>query len=113
MDLDVLHSGRACTLRVKGRLSLGEAVDQFLAAVRDALSSDHPYLILNLEAMPYIDSSGIGAVVNALNQARKLGGDTKLVNPSSQATMTFKMIHIYNLFTVFDSEAEALAACDV
>ncbi len=113
MDLDVLHSGKTCTLRVKGRLNLGEAVDQFNDAVREALASDHPCLILNLEAMPYIDSSGVGAVVNALTQAKKLGGDAKLVNPSSQAIMTFKMVHIYNLFAVFDTEAEAVAACDL
>jgi anti-anti-sigma factor len=60
--------------------------------------------------MPVIDSSGIGAIVNTLLQAKKLGGDTMLVNPSSFAAKTFKMVHIYNLFKVFTTEAEALAA---
>lgn len=110
-QLDVLQSGKTCTLRVKGGLRLGESVDRFDAAVQEALQSEHPFLILNLEAMPVIDSSGIGAVVNALVQAKKFGGDAKLVNPSPFAAKAFKMVHIHTLFRTFASEAEAIAAC--
>lgn len=111
MDLDVLQSGKTCTIRVKGRLLMGEQLDQFDAAVAAAFASDHPFLILNLEAMPVIDSSGIGAIVNALQQSKKLDGNTMLVNPSPFALKTFKMVHILNLFSVFATEAEAIEAC--
>jgi len=40
-----------------------------------------------------------------------VGGDTKLVNPSSFATKTFKMVGILSLFGVFATEQEAIAAC--
>ncbi len=110
MDLDVLQSGQTCTLRLKGPLKYGPSLDQFEAAVRAAFESSHVFLILNLEAMPVIDSAGIGAVVNSLLQAKKLGGDALLVNPSAFAAKTFKMVHIYNLFKVFTTEAEAQAA---
>jgi anti-anti-sigma factor len=109
VDLDVLQSGKTCTIRIKGPLKGPESLDQFDAVVRSALESDHHFL--NLEAMPIIDSSGIGAIVNALVQAKKLGGDAKLVNPSPFALKTFKMVQILNLFGVFDTEAEAIAAC--
>ena len=111
MDLDVLQSGNTCTIRVKGALKMGEPLDQFDDAVRAAFASDHICLVLNLEGMPLIDSSGIGAIVNALQQSKKLGGDTKLVNPSPFATKTFKMVHILNLFSVFESESAAIEAC--
>jgi anti-anti-sigma factor len=111
VDLDVLQSGTTCTLRVKGHLKGPDAIDQFDAAVQAAFASDHYHLILNLETMPIIDSSGIGAIVNALVQAKKLGGDVKLVNPSPFALKTFKMVHILNLFGVFENEEDALAAC--
>jgi anti-anti-sigma factor len=64
-----------------------------------------------MEQMSFIDSSGIGAVVNALRRTRQFGGDTKLVNPSSFATKTFKMVGILSLFGVFNSEQEAIEAC--
>jgi anti-sigma B factor antagonist len=111
MDLDIRQSGNACTLTVKGPLKSGEAVNQFDSAVRSALTTGHTCLILDLKAMPVVDSSGIGAIVNALRQSKKLGGDTKLVNPSLFAEKTFKMVGILSLFTVYTSEANALAAC--
>lgn len=111
MDLDVLHSGKVCTIRIKGALKMGEPLDQFDKAVGEAFASDHPFLILNLGAMPVIDSSGIGSIVNALQRSKKLGGDTKLVDLSPFALKTFRMVHILNLFSVFEEEAEALAAC--
>jgi len=111
VNLDVLQSGNTCTIRVKGPLKMGESLDEFDAAVSSAFASEHPFLILNLEAMPIIDSSGIGVIVNALQQSKKLNGNTMLVNPSPFAMKVFKMVHILNLFNVFESEAEAIAAC--
>ena len=107
----MLQRGNTCTIRVKGPLKMGESLDQFDAAIAAAFASDHIFLILNLEAMPIIDSSGIGVIVNALQQSKKLGGDTKLVNPSPFATKVFKMVHILNLFSTFEGEAEAVEAC--
>jgi anti-anti-sigma factor len=111
VDLDVLQTGKTCTLRIKGHLKGPDSIDQFDAAVQAAFATEHYYLILNLEAMPIIDSSGIGAIVNALVQSKKLGGGVKLVNPSPFALKTFKMVHILNLFGVFNTEAEAVEAC--
>jgi hypothetical protein len=41
----------------------------------------------------------------------EVGGDTKLVNPSSFATKTFKMVGILSLFGVFATEQEAIDVC--
>jgi anti-sigma B factor antagonist len=110
LDLDIKQSGNICTLKVKGKFQ-SAAVREFDAAVESALDSGHIYLILDLEDMPVIDSSGIGAVVNALRRSKQFGGDTKLVNPSPFAARTFKMVGILSLFGVYTSEEEAMAAC--
>lgn len=111
MDLDIKESGAVCVLKLKGRLTSGEAVSQFETAFQQTLASGHIFLVLDLEALPYIDSSGIGSVVNALRQANKLGGTVKLINPSSFVSKTFKMVGILPLFAVYDSETDAVAAC--
>jgi anti-anti-sigma factor len=111
VDLDIRENGVVCVLKLKGRLTSGEAVNQFETAFQQALASGHIFLLLDLEALPYIDSSGIGSVVNALRQANKLGGSVKLVNPAPFVAKTFKMVGILSLFGVFDSESAALAAC--
>jgi anti-anti-sigma factor len=111
VDHDVRESGNICSLKLKGRLVSGEAVNQFETAFQSALSSGHIFLILDLEALPYIDSSGIGSVVNALRILSKMGGSTKLVKPSSFVAKTFKMVGILSLFGVFETEAEAVSTC--
>ena len=111
VDLDIRQSGSICCLKLKGPLRYGEGVTQLDQAVEGAINSGHPQLVLDLSAMPYIDSSGIGAIVDALRQAKKAGGDVKLVSPSPFAAKTFKMVGILTLFKVYDSEAEAVQAC--
>lgn len=111
MDLDVRESGNTCTIRLKGKLVRGEAVDQFEAAFRSAQESGHIFLVLDLEALPYIDSSGIGSIVNALRTSSQLGGSVKLVKLSPFAEKTLKMCGLLGLFGVYQTEAEAISAC--
>jgi anti-sigma B factor antagonist len=110
VDLDIRQTGSICTLKVKGRFK-SDSVPAFDAAVESAIDTGHIYLILDLEDVPMIDSSAIGAVVNCLRLTKQIGGDTKLLNPSSFVAKTFKMVGILSLFGVFASEADAAAAC--
>ena len=111
MDLDIKESGAVCILKLKGRLVSGEAVSQFERAFQQSLATGHIFLVADLEALPYIDSSGIGSLVNALRQVNKAGGAVKLVNPSPFVAKTLKMVGINTLFGVFESEADAVASC--
>jgi anti-sigma B factor antagonist len=108
VDLDIRETGIVCVLKVKGRLTSGEPVSLFENAFQRSLASGHSSLVLDLEAISFIDSSGIGSVVNALRQANKAGGTVKLVNPSSFVAKTFKMVGILPLFSIHASEQEAL-----
>ena len=110
MDLDIRENGNICTIKLKGRLVSGAPVSQFEGAFQSALSTGHINLVLDLEALPYLDSSGIGSIVNALRTANKLGGTVRLVNPTPFISKTFKMVGILGLFGIHSSEAEAVAA---
>ena len=111
MDLDIKETGIICTLKVKGRFVTGGPVSQFEAAFRNALSSGHIFLIIDLEDVPFLDSSGMGSLVNALRASTKAGGNVKLVKPTSFVAKTLKMVGVLDLFQVFDTEADATAAC--
>ena len=110
MDLDIRETGAVCVLKVKGRLTSGEAVSHFESAFQRALASGHNCLVLDLEAVSFVDSSGIGSVVNALRQTNKAGGTVKLVNPSNSVAKTFKMVGILSLFSIHLSEQDAIDA---
>lgn len=111
MDLDIRESGNTCTIKVKGAFKSFDSVREFEQTVESSIATGHLCVILDLEAMPVIDSSGIGSIVSVLRRTRQLGGDVKLVNPSPFAQKTFKMVGILNLFEVFATQEDAVAAC--
>ena len=110
VDLDIRENGNICTLKLKGRLVAGEPVSQLEHAFQSALAAGHIFLILDLEELPYLDSSGIGSIVNLLRMSTKAGGNAKLVKPAPFVSKTFKMCGILGLFSVYDSEADAVVA---
>jgi len=69
-------------------LSVEGEVDLYTApAVRDAalaaMESGVDHLVLDLTAVPFMDSSGLGVIVACLKQLREMGGDLALVSPPS------------------------------
>jgi anti-sigma B factor antagonist len=112
VDLDIRESGAVCVLKLKGKLVSGDAVAQFENAFQQALAGGRSFLVLDLAELPYVDSSGIGSIVNALRQANKAGGTVKLVRPAPFVAKTFKMVGILPLFGVYDSEPDAIASCN-
>jgi anti-sigma B factor antagonist len=109
VDLNIRESGNICTLTLKGRMVSGEPVAQFENAFQSALHTGHVNLIIDLEGVPFMDSSGIGSIVNALRLSSKVGGNAKLVNPAPFVAKTFKMCGILGLFSVYETEADAAA----
>ena len=69
-------------------LSVEGEVDLYTApAVRDAadaaMDSGVDHLVLDLTAVPFMDSSGLGVIVACLKRLREMGGDLAVVSPSS------------------------------
>jgi anti-anti-sigma factor len=108
MDLDIRQMGSVCFLKIKGRLVYGPDATAFGDAVSRAIAAGSTQFVIDLSAMNFVDSCGIGAIVETLRHANDHGGDVRLVNPSSFAEKTFKMVGILRLFQVFPTEEEAL-----
>ena len=69
-------------------LSVEGEMDLFSApAVRDAalaaMDSGVDHLVLDLTAVPFMDSSGLGVIVACLKRLREMGGDLAVVSPPS------------------------------
>lgn len=66
-------------------------------------------LVLDLSETPFMDSSGLGALVLTARNARLLDRQVLLV-PSLQVRRVLKITHVEPLFTTIDSLEEALPA---
>jgi len=64
-------------------------------------------VILDLERVSYVDSAGLGAIVDAYMQLRKRDGVMKFVNPSSR---TRHMLQITGIATLVETHPTVTAA---
>jgi len=97
-------------IRLRGRLSLGNAVDSFRNALEQSLTDGDVQILVNMAEVPLMDSSGIGVLVKYQTLAKQQGGSIKLVQPTDFAIKTLKMVGLLNLFDVYDSEEAAASS---
>lgn len=97
-------------VKLKGRLSMGPPLDRFNATLNELLGQGQNRIVLDLEEVPTIDSSGIGMLVRHLTSAKQNGGAIRLLKPSKFTVQTLKMVGLLNLFTTFEDPNDAVAS---
>ena len=110
LDLETKTQDGVKVVKLKGRLSMGPALDRFNATMTELLGEGHTRIILDLEEVPTIDSSGIGMLVRFLTSAKRGGGAIRLLKPSKFTVQTLKMVGLLNLFTIFEELPQAVAS---
>jgi len=108
VDIDTKTLDGIKVVTLNGRLSMGPSLDRFNSTMNELLDHGHAKIVLNLEAVPSIDSSGIGMLVRHLTAAKQAGGAIRLLKPSKFTVQTLKMVGLLNLFSTFDDESQAV-----
>jgi anti-sigma B factor antagonist len=93
-----------------GRITLGEGSVVLRDTVRDALAKGSKKIVLNLQNVNYIDSSGIGELVSAFTTTKNQGGELKLLNLTKKVNDLLQITKLYTVFDVEDDEATAIAS---
>ncbi|MDO5627652.1 MAG: STAS domain-containing protein [Mobilicoccus sp.] len=70
------------------------------------------HLVMDLSRVPFIDSTGLGVLVGALRTVKRHGGDIRVVCANPRVLRVFTITGLDQVFTVFDTPDEALAARD-
>lgn len=105
MTTSTRQVGGVTIVDIKGRIVLGEESASVRDVVRDLLSKGHKEILLNLGAVDYIDSMGLGSLVGAFTSVRKQGGELKLLNLTSKITDLMQITRLYTVFDIMNDEA--------
>jgi anti-sigma B factor antagonist len=68
----------------------------------------HARLILDMENIVFIDSSGFGALLSILKKARKNDGIFKICSLSPEVKALFKLLQLHTVFEIFENREECL-----
>ena len=67
-------------------------------------------LVLDLEAVDFLDSTGLGVLVGALKRVRTHGGELHLVCTKSRVLKVFEITSLTKVFSIHGSVDDAVAA---
>ena len=96
--------------------SLGlSGIDSHVVAVRgDRLaliaSQWHADYDVDLLGIACVDSNGLGELVQSLKVSGRHGASLRLLKPQDRVKKTLKLTNLLPMFTVYDTEADALKA---
>jgi anti-sigma B factor antagonist len=69
-------------------------------------------ILLDLEALQFVDSSGLGAMLSCLRAMHDKGGHLALCGMSKPVRTLFELVRMYRIFDIYASRAEALSVMD-
>ena len=111
MTIEERASGGVTILDVRGRLTIEVLTDMALAnKVRQLLQDGRKQIVLNLEAVPYVDTSGLCNIVEAYITSKRQGGSLKLLHLTAHVRELLVITRLLTIFDAYDSEAAAVAS---
>src|ERR1700740_760417 len=69
-------------------------------------------LIVDMEGVEFLDSTGLGVLVGGLKRVRAHDGGIDLVSTQGRILRIFRITGLNRVFSIFDTVAEAMAAHD-
>ncbi|MBI3872800.1 MAG: STAS domain-containing protein [candidate division Zixibacteria bacterium] len=112
MELRLESHREADLLRVAGRLDLVSS-STLKDAIRGRLAERRVHIILNLERVDFINSSGLGALISAMKDIRLSDGRLVLCGLTPYVDEIFEITGLKKVFDTYRTEAEALASFGV
>ena len=108
MQIEERAVGDVLILDVKGRITLGEGDELLKDKVNSLLNQGQKKIVLNLAAVPYIDSAGLGESVRTYTTVSRQGGNLKLLNLTKRITDLLAITKLLTVFETYESENDAV-----
>lgn len=109
MDINSRSVGGIVVLDITGEIDLYNAPE--IKDIINKLIEEKKYnVIINLEHVTYIDSSGIGALISSLSNLKKYQGGLKIINVFASVRKVFELTKLTSFFEIYDAEDEAVSS---
>jgi anti-sigma B factor antagonist len=107
MELDITRDsdGETCTLVLAGEVDVYTSPD-LRRALADAVESGCAHVVVDLEHLSFIDSSGLGVLVSTLRRMKEDGGTLRLVCTKEGILKIFRITGLDKVFPIFSSAEE-------
>ena len=108
MEIEEKESGGVTILGLKGRLILGEQTDLVRGKIDGLVQQGCRRLVLNLQEVSSIDSTGLGVIIGTYTVLKDQGGQLKLLSVPKRIQELLVLTDLATLIDSFELEQDAV-----
>ena len=111
--LDIQKSvidGDILVMAMVGRLALGRECQQVEWTVDELLAAGRPKVVVDLAALDYMDSTGIGILVTCCGRIEAAGGQMRLAAVNPKIADLLRVTKLSRVIGIYPTVAEAVAS---
>jgi anti-sigma B factor antagonist len=108
LEITQREANGICILELRGRLVLGQESSGFRTTVESLLLTGVTRIVINLQHANYIDSAGLGALIEVHRTTKGRGGRLKLSNLGPNFRQALEFARLLTVFETFPTEAAAV-----
>ncbi|HYM95755.1 MAG TPA: STAS domain-containing protein [Candidatus Sulfotelmatobacter sp.] len=92
-----------------GRLDVAGA-PALKSVIADVVKADgRPRVVIDMEGVSFVDSTGLGSVISALKQIKSSQGELRLAAPNQQVRVVLELTTLDRVFPYYATVEEALS----
>ena len=104
--------GPVTIVDLSGMFMLGESSAVLRKAILDLIGKRQRKIVLNFRDVSSIDSAGVGELVAAYTEIRRIEGRVRLLNPPKKVCDILELTQLSKVFQVYADEPSALRSFD-
>lgn len=97
-------------VELAGDLVMGEECIALRKFLRQQFDDQHQRLVLNLAKIRYMDSSGVGVLVETVAHSLSIGAHFRICQVPPFTTRVLRQLNLYKILQIHETESEALAS---
>jgi anti-sigma B factor antagonist len=101
-------AGGTIIFELHGRLIFEDGDEVLRDCIRSLIKTGPLSLLVDLQDVSYMDSAGIGALVEGYLRLTRRGGEMKLLRPSDHVRRVLDITRLSTVLDIYDDEAIAL-----
>jgi len=108
MEIKVSEANGISVLEVRGRLTIGEPSEQLHEALQSVIHAGAQKMVVNLDGVPQIDSSGISTLVRISIRLTREGGALRLVCGPGRVRDALTVTRLVEAIPTYETDSAAL-----
>ena len=107
MNLECQAHGRVDLVSLPRQLVMANAPDA-RNAIKQLVTQGHTRLVLDLQAVDFVDSSGLSVLVSTLKAVQAEKGEVVLLGPTPGVRSLIELTRLHKVFEIFEDREAAL-----